>query len=113
MSKPKQKAKTHRIAIGLDIKEDIIRCRDNGLSNGEICKKFNLTSSTVATIYSSKGRATLKKAKEEQISLKTTKFNALLKPPVMQDMESILYKYIQINLERKIYLLQPIVCAKA
>ena len=113
MAPPKEKPKTKRKSISIQTKQEIISMRDKGYSPGDIMKKFGLSSSTVATIYSAQGRSTVKKALDEKISMQATKVNESLKTPVFHDMESILYQYIELNIERKIYLKESIICEKA
>ena len=105
--------KVSRNSISLETKQEIIKLRDKNVSNREICKRFNLKSSTVSTIYNPTGRDAVKKALEEQVNMKATKFNKELKPPVIHDVETILWKYLQFNLDRKIYLLKSSICTKA
>ena len=112
-SKEKLMHKATRNTISLEKKHEIIKLKDKNVSNSEICKKFNLKSSTVSTIYNTAGREAVRKALEEQVSMKANKFNKDLKPPVIHDVETILWKYLQFNQERKIYLTQNTICTKA
>ena len=112
-TKDKTMAKTTRKSISLETKQEIIRLYDRKVSNSEICKKFDLKSSTVSTICNPAGRRAVKKALEEQVNMKATKLNQDLKPPVIHDVETILWKYLQFNLDRKIYLLKSAICTKA
>ena len=113
MGPTKEKPTGKRKSISLQTKQDIIRMKDKGHSSAEIMKKYELSSSTVATIYSAQGRSVVKKALAEQISMQATKVNDTLKTPVFHDMEEILYQYIQFNIERKIYLKENVICEKA
>ena len=113
MAPTKEKPTGKRKSISLQTKQDIIRMKDKGHSSSEIMKKYELSSSTVATIYSAQGRSVVKKALAEQISMQATKVNDTLKTPVFHDMEEILYQYIQFNIERKIYLKENVICEKA
>ena len=45
--------------------------------------------------------------------MQTTKCNDTQKPPVLHDLESILYTYMQFNMNRKINLTQSVICSKA
>ena len=55
----------------------------------------------------------MKKALADQISMQATKCNDTQKPPVLHDLESILYTYMQFNMNRKINLTQSVICLKA
>ena len=114
MAPTKEKPKgTKRKSISIQTKQEIITLKDKGVSPAEIMKKYELSSSTVSTIYSPQGRSAVKKALDEQISMQASKVNDTLKSPVVHDMESILYQYVQFNIERKIYLKESVICEKA
>ena len=114
MAPIKEKPKGNkRKSICLQTKQEIIAMKDKGFSQREIMKRYDLSSSTVSTIYSPHGRSVVKKALAEQVSMQTTKVNETLKAPVLHDMESIVYQYIQFNIERKIYLKESVICEKA
>ena len=101
MSTPnKDLPRCKRKSISLQTKKEIINLKDKGMTASEIMKRFELGSSTVATIYSTQGRIAVKKALAEQISMQATKCNDTQKPPVVHDVESILYTYMQLNINR-------------
>ena len=95
------------------MKAECIKLYDSGWKNSDLMKKYGLSSSTIASIYSKKGRATAKMVKDNLVSMHCTVNNTFLKPPVMNDLETILYQYINMNLERKIYLNEKVICEKA
>ena len=76
--------------------------KDEGKSNSEICKKYNLPTSIVSTIYNAKYKAIVQKAKEECIPVQAFVFNNVLRPPVMNDLDSILFEWFKCNEERKV-----------
>ena len=78
MAPPKEKPKTKRKSISIQTKQEIISMRDKGFTPSDIMKKFDLSSSTVATIYSAQGRSTVKKALDEKISMQATKVKGAL-----------------------------------
>ena len=105
----KGKKKTHSNKLKLEI----IKKHDQGWSNKELMKKYNLTSSTISTFYSDKSRETLKKATENLVSEHCTVNNYDIKAPVLDDVETIIQRYIRINVARKNYLKEPLICEKA
>ena len=95
------------------MKAECIKLYDSGWKNSDLMKKYGLSSSTIASIYSKKGRATAKMVKDNLVSMHCTVNNTFLKPPVMNDLETILYQYINMNLERTFYLNEKVICEKA
>ena len=81
---PKKKTLTN------SMKAECIKLYDSGWTNKDLMKRYGLSSSTIASIYNKKGRATAKMVKENLVSMHCTVNNKLLKPPVMDDVESIL-----------------------
>ena len=61
-------------------KSDIIKLKDQGWSNKDLCTKCKLLSSTISTFYNNKSRETLRKAKENLFSEHCTDNNYDIKP---------------------------------
>ncbi|CAL4059696.1 unnamed protein product [Meganyctiphanes norvegica] len=87
--------------------------KDEGKSNSENCRIFTLKSSTVSTIYNAKYEAILQKAKEECTPVQACVFNNALRPPVINDLDSILCKWFRRNEERKVALTTSAIKSKA
>ena len=94
---PKVKKKTYSNKFKLDI----IKKKDQGWSNKEWMKKKDLSLSTISTIYSKKSRETLIKATENLVSEHCTVNNYDIKPPILDDVETIIQRYISNNVALK------------
>ena len=105
--------KTVRKRLSLEQKKEIIALKDRGERTKEIAKKFELPESTVSTIINVKSRESVKKALLQNVNPNAVSLSIHCKRPILNDVDTVISKYIQANTERGILLTMKYIQQKA
>ena len=93
-----------RKRLSLEQKNEIITLKDKGAKTKELAKKFGIPESSVSTIINLKSRENVKKALLENINPKAVSLDVLKKRPILNDVDTVITRYIEANTERGILL---------
>ena len=108
-----KEVKLKRNRISFETKGKIIKLKDESKKNSELCRMFGLSTSTISTIYNAKSKAIVQKAMEECVPKQACVFNTGLRPPVLNDLDSILFEWFTRNEGRKVALTMKALQCKA
>ena len=104
--------KSARKRLSLEQKKEIIALKDKGERTKELSKKFEVPESTISTIINVKSRESVKKALLQNINPKAVSLNIHNKRPILNDVDTVISRYIRSKHSERYFINHEIYKAK-
>ena len=102
-----------RKRLSLEVKKEIIALKDKGERTSDIAKKFEIPLSSVSTIINTTSRENVKKALLQNVNPKAVSLDIHKKRPILNDVDTVISKYIEASSERGVLLTMRYIQQKA